>query len=82
MIICFDLGMKSLFLFSALVHFYAKCDPIVEAKKVFSSMEMHDQVWIVGFSTNGQGRDAFFFVQRYVTYPSQTQLFFLCHCYY
>ncbi|KAE9591023.1 putative tetratricopeptide-like helical domain-containing protein [Lupinus albus] len=52
----------NLFLSSALVDFYAKCDAIVEARKVFSGMKKHDQVsWtslIFGFSINGQGRDA------------------------
>ncbi|XP_020959653.1 pentatricopeptide repeat-containing protein At3g49170, chloroplastic-like isoform X1 [Arachis ipaensis] len=53
----------NLFLSSALVDFYAKCDSILEAKKVFTSMKVHDKVsWtslISGFSINGQGKDAF-----------------------
>ncbi|KAK7405456.1 hypothetical protein VNO78_06764 [Psophocarpus tetragonolobus] len=53
----------NLFLSSALVDFYAKCFAIVDARKVFSGMKIHDQVsWtslITGFSINGQGRDAF-----------------------
>ncbi|CAL0309780.1 unnamed protein product [Lupinus luteus] len=52
----------NLFLSSALVDFYAKCDAILDARKVFSGMKKHDQVsWtslIAGFSINGQGRDA------------------------
>lgn len=52
----------NLFLSSALVDFYAKCDGIVDARKVFTGMKKHDQVsWtslITGFSINGQGRDA------------------------
>ncbi|KAL1325089.1 hypothetical protein AAHE18_13G136600 [Arachis hypogaea] len=54
---------NSLFLGSALIDFYAKCDSILEAKKVFTSMKVHDKVsWtslISGFSINGQGKDAF-----------------------
>ncbi|KAJ1404891.1 Tetratricopeptide-like helical domain superfamily [Sesbania bispinosa] len=53
----------NLFLSSALVDFYAKCFAIVDARKVFSGMKVHDQVsWtslIAGFAVNGQGRDAF-----------------------
>ncbi|XP_020223829.1 pentatricopeptide repeat-containing protein At2g13600 isoform X2 [Cajanus cajan] len=53
----------NLFLSSALVDFYAKCFAIVDARKVFSGMKIHDHVsWtslITGFSINGQGRDAF-----------------------
>ncbi|KAK7267684.1 hypothetical protein RIF29_20362 [Crotalaria pallida] len=52
----------NLFLSSALVDFYAKCDAIVDARKVFSGMKKHDHVsWtslIAGFSMNGRGRDA------------------------
>ncbi|MED6163664.1 hypothetical protein PIB30_082190 [Stylosanthes scabra] len=52
----------NLFLSSALVDFYAKCDSILDAKKVFTCMKVHDQVsWtslISGFSINGQGKDA------------------------
>lgn len=52
----------NLFLSSALVDFYSKCNAIVDARKVFSGMKTHDQVsWtslIAGFSINGQGRDA------------------------
>ncbi|KAL2332239.1 hypothetical protein Fmac_019820 [Flemingia macrophylla] len=52
----------NLFLSSALVDFYAKCFAIVDARKVFSGMKIHDPVsWtslINGFSINGQGRDA------------------------
>ncbi|XP_028784465.1 pentatricopeptide repeat-containing protein At5g04780, mitochondrial-like [Neltuma alba] len=52
----------NLFLSSALVDFYAKCNAIGDAKKVFSGMKSHDQVsWtslIAGFSLNGKGRDA------------------------
>lgn len=52
----------NLFLGSALVDFYAKCNAIVDARKVFRGMKTHDQVsWtslITGFSINGQGRDA------------------------
>ncbi|RDX76152.1 Pentatricopeptide repeat-containing protein, partial [Mucuna pruriens] len=53
----------NLFLSSALVDFYAKCFAIVDARKVFSGMKIHDEVsWtslVAGFSINGQGRDAF-----------------------
>ncbi|KAG5021867.1 hypothetical protein AAZX31_07G065800 [Glycine max] len=53
----------NLFLSSALVDFYAKCFAILDARKVFSGMKIHDQVsWtslITGFSINRQGRDAF-----------------------
>lgn len=53
----------NLFLSSALIDFYAKCFAIVDARKVFRGMKIHDQVsWtslIAGFSVNKQGRDAF-----------------------
>ena len=53
----------NLFLSSALVDFYAKCFAIVDARKVFSGMKIHDQVsgtsLMTGFSINRQGRDAF-----------------------
>lgn len=53
----------NLFLSTALVDFYAKCCCIVDARKVFRAMKVHDQVsWtslIVGFSANKLGREAF-----------------------
>ena len=52
----------NLFLNSALVDLYAKCDAILDARRVFCSMKRHDQVsWtslISGFSNKGLGREA------------------------
>ncbi|KAL5082664.1 hypothetical protein RYX36_011085 [Vicia faba] len=54
---------NNMFLSTALVDFYAKCFCIVDAKKIFRAMKVHDQVsWtslIVGFSANKLGREAF-----------------------
>ncbi|KAJ7969137.1 Pentatricopeptide repeat-containing protein [Quillaja saponaria] len=53
---------ENLFLSSALVDFYAKCDAIMDARKVFDEMKVRDQVswtsFIVGLSQNRQRRDA------------------------
>ena len=58
----------NLFLNSALVDLYAKCDAIVDAKRVFDLMEKHDQVsWtsiISGFSKNGRGKEAILFFKE------------------
>lgn len=58
----------NLFLNSALVDLYAKCDAIVDAKRVFDGMEKHDQVsWtsiISGFSKNGRGKEAILFFKE------------------
>ncbi|XP_027364279.1 putative pentatricopeptide repeat-containing protein At3g23330 [Abrus precatorius] len=69
----------NLFLSSALVDFYAKCFVIVDAKKVFSGMKVHDQVsWtslIAGFSMNGQGRDAFLLFKEMLCTPIKPNCF-------
>ncbi|XP_065873454.1 pentatricopeptide repeat-containing protein At2g22070-like [Euphorbia lathyris] len=53
---------ENLFLNSAFVDLYAKCGATPDAKKVFDSMSVHDQVsWtsvITGFSQNGCGKEA------------------------
>lgn len=53
---------ENLFLNSALVDLYSKCNAIVGARRVFSNMKIHDQVsWtsiISGLSQNGDGNEA------------------------
>ncbi|KAK9285771.1 hypothetical protein L1049_024972 [Liquidambar formosana] len=52
----------NLFLNSALVDLYSKCDAIMDARRVFDGMQRHDQVsWtsiISGFSQSGHGTEA------------------------
>ncbi|XP_062101056.1 pentatricopeptide repeat-containing protein At2g13600-like [Humulus lupulus] len=52
----------NIFLNSALIDLYAKCDAILEARRVFCSMKQHDQVsWtsiISGLSKNDHEREA------------------------
>ncbi|XP_023521522.1 pentatricopeptide repeat-containing protein At2g13600-like [Cucurbita pepo subsp. pepo] len=52
----------NLYLNSALVNLYSKCNAIVDAKRIFVHMKTHDQVsWtsiISGLSQNGAGREA------------------------
>ncbi|KAK3022299.1 hypothetical protein RJ639_046157 [Escallonia herrerae] len=51
-----------LYINSALVDVYAKCNALVDARKVFDGMKCHDQVsWtsiITGFSQSGCGKEA------------------------
>ncbi|GKA11362.1 pentatricopeptide repeat-containing protein [Tanacetum coccineum] len=59
----FHIGLdQNLYINSALVNVYAKCGEISEAMRVFSAMEVHDEVsWtsiICGLSQNGHGREA------------------------
>ncbi|XP_058069570.1 pentatricopeptide repeat-containing protein At2g13600-like [Magnolia sinica] len=59
---------ENLFLNSALVDLYAKCDALVDAKRVFDGMEEHDQVsWtsiISGFAQDGFGKEALEFFKK------------------
>ncbi|KAK3020027.1 hypothetical protein RJ639_004987 [Escallonia herrerae] len=52
----------NLYINSALVDVYAKCNALVDARKVFDGMKCHDQVlWtsiITGFSQSGCGKEA------------------------
>lgn len=56
---------SNLFLSSALVDLYAKCEALPEARRVFDGMKEHDPVsWtsiIAGFSQNGRGKEALVF---------------------
>ncbi|PWA41988.1 Pentatricopeptide repeat-containing protein [Artemisia annua] len=59
----FHVGLdRNLYINSALVNVYAKCGTVSEAMRVFSGMEVHDEVsWtsmICGLSQNGHGRKA------------------------
>lgn len=59
----FHLGLdRNLYINSALVNVYAKCGEISEAMRVFTGMEVHDEVsWtsmICGLSQNGHARKA------------------------
>lgn len=53
---------NNLFLSSALVDLYAKCNAVVDSRRIFYCMRRHDQVsWtsiITGFSQNGHGIEA------------------------
>ncbi|XP_059653930.1 pentatricopeptide repeat-containing protein At3g12770-like [Cornus florida] len=59
---------ENLFISSALVDVYAKCGALADARSLFDSMKIHDQVsWtsiISGFSQNGQGREAILLFKR------------------
>ncbi|XP_071720552.1 pentatricopeptide repeat-containing protein At3g02330, mitochondrial-like [Rutidosis leptorrhynchoides] len=61
----------NLFISSALVNFYAKCDAIDQATMVFNGMELHDQVsWtsiISGLSQIGQGKEALCLFKKMLT---------------
>ncbi|KAH7520373.1 hypothetical protein FEM48_Zijuj08G0137000 [Ziziphus jujuba var. spinosa] len=52
----------NLFLNTALVDLYAKCNAVVDSRRIFYCMKRHDQVsWtsiITGFSQNGHGIEA------------------------
>ncbi|KAK2967605.1 hypothetical protein RJ640_030476 [Escallonia rubra] len=54
--------LDNLYINSALVDVYAKCNALVDARKVFDGMKCHDQVsWtsiITGFSQSGCGEEA------------------------
>ncbi|PWA51783.1 Pentatricopeptide repeat-containing protein [Artemisia annua] len=59
----FHIGLdRNLYINSALVNVYAKCGAVSEAMRVFTGMEVHDEVsWtsmICGLSQNGHGRKA------------------------